>query len=65
VGQGWFQPAVQAHYGAGDPELVEGGQLLAIHIPPGRPYHICPRLTGIGQGHFCLGGPGGVYTKIK
>jgi hypothetical protein len=37
LGQGWFLLDVQAHYSAGDPELVEGGQLLAIHIPPGRP----------------------------
>jgi hypothetical protein len=26
---------VQAHYNPGDAELVEGGQLVAIHFPPG------------------------------
>ena len=36
LGQGWYLFDVQAHYSAGDPELVEGGQLLALHIPPGR-----------------------------
>lgn len=35
LGEGWFLLDVQAHY-ATDAELVEGGQLLALHIPPGR-----------------------------
>jgi hypothetical protein len=34
LGEGWYLVDVQAHYGT-DAELVEGGQLLAIHIPPG------------------------------
>jgi Alkaline phosphatase PhoX len=34
LGEGWFLLDVQAHY-ATDAELVEGGQLLALHIPPG------------------------------
>jgi secreted PhoX family phosphatase len=38
LGEGWFLLDVQAHYSAGDPELVEGGQLLALHVPPGRKY---------------------------
>ncbi len=37
LGRGWYLADVQAHYGTGDPETVEGGQLLAIHVPPGRP----------------------------
>ena len=36
LGEGWFLLDVQAHYNIGDAELVEGGQLLAMHIPPGR-----------------------------
>jgi hypothetical protein len=37
LGRGWYLADVQAHY-ATDPELVEGGQLLALHVPPGRKY---------------------------
>jgi hypothetical protein len=36
LGSGWYLLDVQAHYNPGDSELVEGGQLLAMHIPPGR-----------------------------
>ena len=36
LGEGWFLCDVQAHYNPGDAELVEGGQLVAIHFPPGR-----------------------------
>jgi hypothetical protein len=35
LGEGWYLLVQQAHY-ANDAELVEGGQLLALHIPPGR-----------------------------
>lgn len=35
LGEGWFILNVQAHY-ATDAELVEGGQLIALHYPPGR-----------------------------
>ena len=35
LGEGWFLLDVQAHYNIGDPELVEGGQLVALHAPPG------------------------------
>jgi len=35
LGAGWFLLDVQAHY-ALPGELVQGGQLLAIHVPPGR-----------------------------
>jgi hypothetical protein len=35
LGEGWFLLDVQAHYGT-DTELVEGGQLLGLHFPPGR-----------------------------
>jgi hypothetical protein len=37
LGQGWYLLGVQAHY-ATDTELVEGGQLLALHIPPGKKF---------------------------
>jgi hypothetical protein len=41
LGDGWFLVAVQAHYDIGDPELVQGGQLVALYVPPsigtGRP----------------------------
>ncbi|MCH8805979.1 MAG: hypothetical protein IH986_07815 [Planctomycetes bacterium] len=33
LGDGWFLCDVQAHVSAGDPELVERGQLLALFIP--------------------------------
>jgi hypothetical protein len=36
LGDGWFLCDVQAHYNPGDAELVEGGQLVAIHFPPGQ-----------------------------
>jgi hypothetical protein len=36
LGEGWFLCDVQAHYNPGDGELVEGGQLVAIHFPPGQ-----------------------------
>jgi hypothetical protein len=35
LGAGWYLLDVQAHY-ATDAELVEGGQFLAIHLPPGQ-----------------------------
>jgi hypothetical protein len=36
LGQGWYLLDVQAHYAKSDPALVEGGQYLALHIPPGK-----------------------------
>jgi hypothetical protein len=36
LGEGWFLLDVQAPYDIGDAELVAGGQLLALHVPPGR-----------------------------
>jgi hypothetical protein len=35
LGEGWFLCDVQAHYSK-DTELVEGGQLVLLHCPPGR-----------------------------
>lgn len=35
LGDGWFLLDVQAHYGIPG-ELVQGGQLLALHYPPGK-----------------------------
>jgi hypothetical protein len=35
LGDGWYLGDVQAHYSLGG-ELVEGGQLLALHVPSGR-----------------------------
>jgi hypothetical protein len=35
LGPGWFLLDVQAPYNIGDPELVAGGQLLALHVPSG------------------------------
>jgi hypothetical protein len=34
LGRGWYLLDVQAHYNPGVPELVEGGQLLVMHVPP-------------------------------
>jgi hypothetical protein len=36
LGEGWYLLDVQAHYAAGDAELVEGGQLLGLHFAPGQ-----------------------------
>ncbi len=36
LGEGWYLLDVQAHFTQSDPELVEGGQLLALHLPPSR-----------------------------
>jgi len=30
---GWLLASVQAHYELDDPELIEGGQIVAIHVP--------------------------------
>jgi len=35
LGEGWYLLDVQAHYSISG-ELVQGGQLLAMHIPPGK-----------------------------
>jgi hypothetical protein len=35
LGAGWYLLDVQAHY-ATDAELVQGGQFLALHLPPGQ-----------------------------
>jgi Alkaline phosphatase PhoX len=35
LGEGWYLADVQAHY-AIPGELVEGGQLFALHVPPGK-----------------------------
>ena len=37
LGEGKYLLDVQAHYPTGDLETVEGGQLLVVHIPPGKP----------------------------
>lgn len=34
LGRGWYLFDVQAHYTSSDPELVQGGQLLAMYINP-------------------------------
>jgi hypothetical protein len=36
LGEGWYLLDDQVHAASADPELVEGGQLLAMHVPPGR-----------------------------
>ena len=35
LGEGWYLLDVQAHYAISG-ELVQGGQLLAMHVPPGK-----------------------------
>jgi hypothetical protein len=35
LGEGWYLLDVQAHYAIAG-EVVEGGQLLALHVPPGK-----------------------------
>ena len=37
LGQGWYLLDVQAHYAISG-ELVQGGQLLAMHLPPGKKF---------------------------
>jgi len=34
IGPGWYLLDDQAHYAFGDPEIVEGGQLLALYVDP-------------------------------
>jgi hypothetical protein len=36
LGESWYLLDVQNHARSADPELVEGGQLLAMHVPPGK-----------------------------
>jgi Bacterial protein of unknown function (DUF839) len=36
LGEGKYLLDVQAHYPQADPELVEGGQLLVLQVPPGK-----------------------------
>jgi hypothetical protein len=36
LGASWYLLDVQAHKASADPELVEGGQLVAMHIAPGK-----------------------------
>jgi hypothetical protein len=36
LGEGWFLLDVQAPHSVAIPALVAGGQLLALHVPPGR-----------------------------
>lgn len=33
LGEGWYLFGVQAHYDVADPELIEGGQILAMYVP--------------------------------
>jgi secreted PhoX family phosphatase len=37
LGRGKYLIASEAHYSHPDPELVQGGQLLVLHVPPGQP----------------------------
>jgi hypothetical protein len=43
LGEGWFLLDVQTPYNIGDDELVNGGQLLALHVPPGKKRLAVPR----------------------
>lgn len=36
LGEGKYPADVQAHYVSPDPELVQGGQLLVLQVPPGK-----------------------------
>ena len=37
LGEGKYLLVVQSHRASSDPELVEGGQLLVLQAPPGKP----------------------------
>jgi len=37
LGAGMYLITSQAHYPTGDPETVQGGQLLLLNVPPGQP----------------------------
>jgi hypothetical protein len=39
LGSGKYLLTVQAHAPTGDVETFEHGQLLALHVPPGKPVH--------------------------
>jgi len=47
LGPGWFLLDVMAHYNIGDPELVEGGQLLALFNPASVPEPGCLAALGM------------------
>ncbi len=36
LGEGWYLFDDQIHKASSDPEIVEGGQLVALHVPPGK-----------------------------
>jgi hypothetical protein len=36
LGEGWYLLDDQVHAASSDPELFEGGQVLAMHMPPGK-----------------------------
>jgi hypothetical protein len=51
LGPGWFFIADQAHYPSGNPATVQGGQLLAMFLPPAAT-----------RGYWLVGADGGVFS---
>lgn len=47
LGLGWFLLDDQAHYGFGDTEIVEGGQLIALYVPQAIPEPTSLGLLGL------------------
>ena len=71
LGPGWFFMNSQAHYSHADPELVEGGQLLALYVDPslGREFALwftSPSGAGSIAVNHMFGTPnGGVFTAVS
>jgi hypothetical protein len=71
LGPGWFLLNSQAHYSNPDPELVEGGQLLALYVDPnlGREFALwftSPSGAGSIAVNHMFGTPnGGVFTAVS
>ena len=57
LGEGWYLLDVQAHYGAAA-DVYEGGQLIALHVPPGRKYHDRGRDPRRSRARRCISTPG-------
>ena len=54
LGSGTYLIDVQNHASSPDPELVEGGQLLVLRIPPGKPASLSPARTTTATAGGCL-----------
>ncbi|HEX3132745.1 MAG TPA: esterase-like activity of phytase family protein, partial [Planctomycetota bacterium] len=56
LGTGWYLTSDQAHYNIGDAELVEGGQYLALFVPPVSTLTTPPTIAAIANQAVADGG---------